>query len=223
MPDKLAQLEALWQAVDAGGPSAPPLADLERQAHTLAGTAGTLGFRELSLAARALELLLEQAGAALIPAQRPTSCGPSPRCRPACLSPESSKDVCMPQPLTRILYVEDEPDIRTVAQMALEAVGGFTVIACASGREALAAASVADIDLLLLDVMMPGMDGPSTLQALRNLPATAQTPVIFMTAKVQAAEIAQYLALGALDVIHKPFDPMTLSEQITRIWAQQGA
>ncbi|MFI5443899.1 response regulator [Polaromonas sp. UC242_47] len=129
----------------------------------------------------------------------------------------------MPQPLTRILYVEDEPDIRTVAQMALEAVGGFTVIACASGREALAAASVADIDLLLLDVMMPGMDGPSTLQALRNLPATAQTPVIFMTAKVQAAEIAQYLALGALDVIHKPFDPMTLSEQITRIWAQQGA
>ncbi|MFI5443898.1 Hpt domain-containing protein [Polaromonas sp. UC242_47] len=71
LPDKLAQLEALWQAVDAGGPSAPPLADLERQAHTLAGTAGTLGFRELSLAARALELLLEQAGAALIPAQRP--------------------------------------------------------------------------------------------------------------------------------------------------------
>lgn len=129
----------------------------------------------------------------------------------------------MPQPLTRILYVEDEPDIRTVAQMALEAVGGFTVIACTSGREALAAASVADVDLLLLDVMMPGMDGPSTLQALRSLPATAQTPVIFMTAKVQAAEIAQYLALGALDVIHKPFDPMTLSEQITRIWALQGA
>lgn len=129
----------------------------------------------------------------------------------------------MPQPLTRILYVEDEPDIRTVAQMALEAVGGFTVIACASGREALAAASVAAIDLVLLDVMMPGMDGPSTLQALRRLPATAETPVIFMTAKVQAAEIAQYLALGALDVIHKPFDPMTLSEQISRIWAQQGA
>ncbi|MDW5440970.1 response regulator [Polaromonas sp. SM01] len=129
----------------------------------------------------------------------------------------------MPQPLTRILYVEDEPDIRTVAQMALEAVGGFTVIACASGREALATAPTAQVDLLLLDVMMPGMDGPSTLQALRGLPATANTPVIFMTAKVQAAEIAQYLALGALDVIHKPFDPMTLSEQINRIWAQQGA
>ena len=74
LPDKLTQLQALWQAVDAGGPNAPPLVDLERQAHTLAGTAGTLGFRELSLAARALELLLEQAGEAgqsLTPAQRP--------------------------------------------------------------------------------------------------------------------------------------------------------
>ena len=121
----------------------------------------------------------------------------------------------------RILYVEDEPDIRAVAQMALEAVGGFTVIACASGAQALAAAPTAQADLLLLDVMMPGMDGPSTLKALRALPATADTPVIFMTAKVQAAEVAHYRALGALDVIHKPFDPMDLSAQIGRIWALQ--
>ncbi|MDI1272906.1 response regulator [Polaromonas sp.] len=124
--------------------------------------------------------------------------------------------------LARILYVEDEPDIRMVAQMALEAVGGFTVIACPSGSEALAAAPTAQADLLLLDVMMPGMDGPSTLKALRALPATAGTPVIFMTAKVQAAEVAQYRELGAIDVIHKPFDPMELSAQISRIWAQQG-
>lgn len=128
----------------------------------------------------------------------------------------------MPQTLARILYVEDEPDIRMVAQMALEAVGGFTVIACPSGSEALAAAPTAQADLLLLDVMMPGMDGPSTLKALRALPATAATPVIFMTAKVQAAEVAQYRALGAIDVIHKPFDPMALSAQISRIWALQG-
>jgi len=128
----------------------------------------------------------------------------------------------MPKPLARILYVEDEPDIRMVAQMALEAVGGFTVTACASGSEALASAPGAAADLLLLDVMMPGMDGPSTLKALRELPATAQTPVIFMTAKVQAAEIAQYMALGAIDVIHKPFDPMELSAQIGRIWALKG-
>lgn len=128
----------------------------------------------------------------------------------------------MPKPLARILYVEDEPDIRAVAQMALEAVGGFTVIACASGSEALAAAPTAQADLLLLDVMMPGMDGPSTLKALRDMPATAGTPVIFMTAKVQAAEVAQYRELGAIDVIHKPFDPMELSAQINGIWALQN-
>lgn len=128
----------------------------------------------------------------------------------------------MSQILNRILYVEDEPDIRLIAQMALEAVGGFTVIVCASGPEALNAAPASRADLLLLDVMMPGMDGPSTLKALRELPATADTPVIFMTAKVQAAEVAAYKALGAIDVIAKPFDPMELSAQIQRIWAAQS-
>ena len=128
----------------------------------------------------------------------------------------------MSPPLCRILYVEDEPDIRVVAQMALEAVGGFTVIACASGQEALSAAPDARADLLLLDVMMPGMDGPRTLKALREIPATAHTPVIFMTAKVQVAEVTLYKALGALEVIPKPFDPMELSAQIQRIWSAQG-
>lgn len=128
----------------------------------------------------------------------------------------------MPPSLFRILYVEDEADIRAVAQMALEAVGGFSVIACASGSEALTAAPTASADLLLLDVMMPGMDGPSTLRALRELPATANTPVIFMTAKVQATEVALYKGLGALEVIPKPFDPMELASQIRRIWAAQA-
>ena len=122
----------------------------------------------------------------------------------------------------RILYVEDEPDIRFVAQMALQAVGGFTVIACACGQDALNAAPDARADLLLLDVMMPGMDGPSTLKALRESPATANTPVIFMTAKVQVAEVAMYKALGALEVIPKPFDPMELAAQIQKIWAAQA-
>jgi CheY-like chemotaxis protein len=125
----------------------------------------------------------------------------------------------MSSPLCRILYVEDQPDIRLVAKMALEVVGGFTVLACASGQEALNCAPDARADLLLLDVMMPGMDGPSTLQALRELPATAHTPVVFMTAKVQAAEVALYKALGALEVISKPFDPMKLSEQLRQVWA----
>ena len=127
-----------------------------------------------------------------------------------------------PPILNRILYVEDEPDIRFVAEMALQAVGGFTMITCASGEEALSAAAAARADLLLLDVMMPGMDGPSTLKALRALPATASTPVIFMTAKVQAAEVAVYKALGALEVIPKPFDPMELAAQIQKIWDVQA-
>ena len=128
----------------------------------------------------------------------------------------------MPAPLNRILFVEDDPDIRFVAKMALEAVVGLTVIACASGQEELTAAVQAKADLLLLDVMMPGMDGPSTLKALREMPATANTPAIFMTAKAQAAEVATYKALGALDVIAKPFDPMDLSAQILRIWTSRA-
>lgn len=122
------------------------------------------------------------------------------------------------QSLKRILYVEDEDDIRAIATMSLEAVGGFEVVACACGAAAVAAAPSAAADLILLDVMMPSMDGPATLEALRALPATANTPVIFMTAKVQASEIAQYLALDALQVIAKPFDPMRISDDILKIW-----
>lgn len=120
--------------------------------------------------------------------------------------------------LKRILYVEDDDSIRTIAVTVLEAVGGFAVIACSSGKEALAAAAAANADLILLDVMMPEMDGPATLEALRQIPQTAQTPAIFMTAKVQASEIQYYKSLGAIDVIAKPFDPMTLSAQIKELW-----
>ena len=121
--------------------------------------------------------------------------------------------------LKRILYVEDEPDIQAVAKMALEMVGGFTVRICSSGEEALGVAADFAPDLILLDVMMPGMDGPSTLKALRNLPSLAKIPVAFMTAKVQPQEVEQYRSLGARDVIAKPFDPLTLSEQVRAIWS----
>jgi CheY-like chemotaxis protein len=123
-------------------------------------------------------------------------------------------------PLTRILYVDDDEDIRTVALFTLEMVGGFDVAGCGSGQEALARAAEFAPQLLLLDVMMPDMDGPAVLSALRLQPATADTPAIFMTAKVQPAEVARYRALGAIDVIAKPFDPMALPTTIRTIWAQ---
>ena len=121
--------------------------------------------------------------------------------------------------LRRILFVEDDPDIQTVARMALEALGGFTVLACNSGAEALAKVDGFIPDLVLLDVMMPGMDGPTTLVALRKHPTCHEVPVIFMTAKVQAQELAFYRELGAEEVIAKPFDPMVLAERVRTIWS----
>jgi two-component system OmpR family response regulator len=125
--------------------------------------------------------------------------------------------------LNRILYVEDEPDIQAVTKLALEEIGGFSLEVCGNGDEALAKAVEFAPDLLLLDVMMPGMDGPTTLKALREIPQLAETPAIFMTAKVQPHEVEEYKALGAIDVIAKPFDPMTLSENLRDIWNRYNA
>ncbi|CAH1906421.1 Response regulator receiver domain-containing protein [Candidatus Nitrotoga sp. HW29] len=120
--------------------------------------------------------------------------------------------------LVRILYVEDEPDIQMVARLALEALGGYTVAICSSGDEALQLAPGFQPQLFLLDVMMPGMNGPSTLKILRALPQFARTPVIFMTAKVQPGEVAGYKELGVIDVIPKPFNPMKLASRVQEIW-----
>jgi len=120
--------------------------------------------------------------------------------------------------LNSILMVEDEPDIQTVAKLSLESVGGFSVEICSSGQEAIEKAPKIKPDLILLDVMMPGMDGPTTLQELKKIPEITGTPVIFMTAKVQPQEVQQYLELGAINVIAKPFDPMTLSDNVRDIW-----
>lgn len=122
--------------------------------------------------------------------------------------------------LERILYVEDDPDIQTVAALALEVVGGFNVKVCSSGEQALEEAVPYAPDMILLDVMMPGMDGPSTLAALRKLPSLEKVPVAFMTAKVQPHEVDQLIALGAESVIAKPFDPMTLANQVHTLWEQ---
>src|SRR5437773_12396015 len=114
-------------------------------------------------------------------------------------------------PLKKIMFVEDDPDIQFVAEIALSVKGGFQVCVCGSGTQALEEARTFRPDLVLLDVMMPKMNGPTTMKNLRTIPETAQTPVIFMTAKVQPHEVSEYKELGALDVIFKPFDPMTIS------------
>ena len=124
--------------------------------------------------------------------------------------------------LSKIMYVEDQPDIQMVATVALESVGGFEVLICSGGEEALKKVRAFNPQLILLDVMMPGMDGPTTKVELEKLPETAAIPIVFMTAKIQPAEVAEYKEMGALDVIPKPFDPMTLSDQIREIWNQHN-
>ena len=115
--------------------------------------------------------------------------------------------------MIRILYVDDDPDIREVAQMALDLDEGLEVRACASGADAIEVAPLFRPALLLLDVMMPQMDGPTTLAHLRADPRTANIPIVFITARTQSAEVEQLKRLGALGVIAKPFDPMTLAGQ----------
>ncbi|MBU2223488.1 MAG: response regulator [Gammaproteobacteria bacterium] len=120
--------------------------------------------------------------------------------------------------LVRIMHVEDDTSIQDVVRVALEIVGGFQVNTCSCGQDALDQFTPFQPQLILLDVMMPGMDGPTTLKQLQQQFDLSQVPVVFMTAKVQANEIESYKALGAQDVVVKPFDPMTLSNQIRQIW-----
>ena len=121
--------------------------------------------------------------------------------------------------LKRILMVEDDLDIQTVARFALEAVGGFAVQVCGDGKNAIAQSRAFAPDLILLDVMMPDMDGPSVLKALRANSQMAGTPVIFMTAKVQPQEIAQYKELGALDVIACSTHPVFSGDAVA-VWVR---
>lgn len=121
-------------------------------------------------------------------------------------------------PLKTILYVDDEPDIREVVELSLSFTGDLHVHTCESGEQALAVLPQIAPDLILLDVMMPGLDGPSTLQRIRAMPRFARTPIVFMTAKALPQEVERFEALGAAAVIAKPFDPMTLASQVLSIW-----
>jgi CheY-like chemotaxis protein len=114
----------------------------------------------------------------------------------------------------RILIVDDEDDIREVAQVSLELVGDYDVLTAANGRDGLEQARSARPDAILLDVMMPDMDGPSTLAQLREDPDTRDIPVVFLTAKTQAAERTRLAGLGAAGILTKPFDPLKLPGEV---------
>ncbi len=125
------------------------------------------------------------------------------------------------QKLERILYVEDDPDIREIATIALVDVGGLTVEACESGEIALQSIEAFVPQMILLDVMMPNMDGPETLQKMiQQGYVNDNVAIVFMTAKVQPDEVNRYKQLGAIEVISKPFDPMTLADQIIMLWTR---
>ena len=124
--------------------------------------------------------------------------------------------------LERIMHVEDDESIRAVAEIALTDVAGFTLLSCDSGQSALAQAEAFAPQLILLDVMMPQMDGLQTLEALRQIPALAKTPVVFMTAKIQQAEKQRYLDAGAVGIIEKPFEPMELGDTLSQLYQQHS-
>ncbi|UXN75773.1 response regulator (plasmid) [Devosia sp. A8/3-2] len=116
----------------------------------------------------------------------------------------------------RVLYVDDEADIREVATMSLALDPALEIRDCASGQQALSVAALWQPHLILLDVMMPEMDGPQTPAQLRSAEQTRDIPVVFITARTQAYEIERFLSLGAIGVIAKPFDPMELAAHTRR-------
>lgn len=124
----------------------------------------------------------------------------------------------MTKPLKHILCIDDDENVLVIVQMCLESVGGFQVTCLENGINALNKIKAIKPDLILIDMMMPGVDGSSVLKSLKKEHETRNIPVIFMTARVQTEEIEEYYTLGADGVVPKPFDPMTLSEQLNEIW-----
>jgi CheY-like chemotaxis protein len=115
----------------------------------------------------------------------------------------------------RILIIDDDDDIREVAALTLEMVAGWQVVTANSGANGIQTAQSENPDAILLDVMMPGMDGPTTFQELQKIPLTAKIPVILLTAKVQGADQKRFAALGVAAILFKPFDPLTLAQQMS--------
>jgi two-component system OmpR family response regulator len=120
----------------------------------------------------------------------------------------------------KVLFVDDESDIRTIAEIALKHAK-YDVELCDSGKQALERAMTFKPDLILLDVMMPDLDGIETLKKMQRNEALKSIPVIFISAKVQKREVSDYLKLGAIGVISKPFDPLTLGKSVDAIWSDK--
>ncbi len=116
-----------------------------------------------------------------------------------------------------VLLVDDEDDIREVAQMSLEMTAGWKICSANNGAAGIAKALEVSPDVILLDVMMPDMDGPTTFLKMREMPELSKTPVILLTAKVQAADKERFKEIGVSGVIAKPFDPMSLADQVNEI------
>ena len=128
----------------------------------------------------------------------------------------------MTRALKSILYVEDDLHVRTTAKLVMEVIGKFDVRECCSGREALVAARDFQPDLILLDVLMPELDGVNTLAMLRRMPHLADVPALFVTGLTSAADIARYMEAGAIGVIPKPVMPMRLTGQLHTLWSQHA-
>jgi two-component system, OmpR family, response regulator len=124
------------------------------------------------------------------------------------------------RPLNKIYYVEDDEDIQRIARLSLERIGKMTVEIIGDPTAAIAAMIKFGPDLVLLDWMMPGMDGPSLFRAMKERPETKSLPVVFITAKASQAELDELTALGAVGAISKPFSPTDLPAQLRAIWAR---
>ena len=127
------------------------------------------------------------------------------------------------KPLSKILYLEDDPHISEIALIALRDIAGFDVHHCGQGQDAINSFTEFQPDMLLLDVMLPDLDGPQVLEAIRKLDGGESVPAIFMTAKAQKHEQDAYMQQGAISVIVKPFDALTLGETLQSLWSSRGS
>lgn len=116
-----------------------------------------------------------------------------------------------------VLIIDDEDDIREVAALSLEATAGWKILTACSGAEGIAVATAEQPDAILMDVMMPGVDGPTTFQHMQQIPEISAIPVLLLTAKVQGVDQRRFAGLGLAGILFKPFDPLTLAEQITGV------